>query len=352
MKFQSMTRALDAHDHSKVITIEQAQRGLKCDAVCPDCKARVIARKGEHNAHHFAHEADAHSCSWGVETELHLLAKEAIAQMEYIRIPVGTVETEIMSFPVEDTELELKMENRRPDVVVFSGGDRLLVEVAVTHFFDKAKQTDYKRRNLSAIEIDFSEYKNRKAPITVKEVAGQLASSYTKWIAAAPAGVFGEATHERNRQAILKQRQEYEHTSRQNKVLTTERDDLRHMVKHLQDEVKTARAQLTDLEPQNLQLLELKKRAEEAQADARRERYQIEDDMKKVREFKADKDTLNEKQRRLDWSLAKLSLMQRNVNEGKPELEDIEILHMVDKVGELIRGVTEAKSPTSKKLSS
>ncbi|HOU17971.1 MAG TPA: competence protein CoiA family protein [Candidatus Marinimicrobia bacterium] len=55
--------------------ISQVEKGLACGCSCPVCHQPVIARKGAHKRHHFAHYPDA-VCN--AETVLHYLAKRLL----------------------------------------------------------------------------------------------------------------------------------------------------------------------------------------------------------------------------------------------------------------------------------
>ena len=57
------------------ISIEDADRGLKCGCVCPACGEPLVAKKGTKVMHHFAHHSGS-TCEYGYETSLHLMAKD------------------------------------------------------------------------------------------------------------------------------------------------------------------------------------------------------------------------------------------------------------------------------------
>ena len=67
--------------------VDEVARGLACDCVCPGCRAPLVARQGSVMQHHFAHQGD--SCTYGVESALHLAAKEIIAQNMRITLPAA-----------------------------------------------------------------------------------------------------------------------------------------------------------------------------------------------------------------------------------------------------------------------
>lgn len=49
----------------KLIYIEEAENGLKCECFCPACKQPLIAKNGgKKNAHHFAHLNVVECAKW------------------------------------------------------------------------------------------------------------------------------------------------------------------------------------------------------------------------------------------------------------------------------------------------
>ena len=66
--------------NGKLISINEAKRGLACNCICPACKSVLIARKGDVRIPHFAHYKN-NSCATGYQTSLHLLAKELPASL-------------------------------------------------------------------------------------------------------------------------------------------------------------------------------------------------------------------------------------------------------------------------------
>ena len=83
----------------KLVSVDDVESGLKCGCQCPSCEAPLIARKGKHNQHSFAH-ASGHGCEYGLETSLHLAAKEILSQTDYIPIwPHNPVPTTIPCSP-------------------------------------------------------------------------------------------------------------------------------------------------------------------------------------------------------------------------------------------------------------
>jgi hypothetical protein len=149
----------------QIVHISDVPSGLDCGCVCPSCKARLVAKKGVKQEHHFAHEA-AESCAGGLETVLHLAAKEILVAerkiwLPRVAVPLGPMtQPELLSdgrsFEIEAVVVEQRVEGIVPDLVLTIGGRELLVEVFVTHSVDNAKLEKISQLGLSAIEIDLS----------------------------------------------------------------------------------------------------------------------------------------------------------------------------------------------------
>lgn len=147
----------------------QVPNGKACGCVCPACQRPLIARQN-HQTPHFAHAPGA-DCPKALETAIHLAAKQLIADRQALRLPVLTFtnpdarasfgrkpQAEDIyrehTVPLTQVRLEAWLGDIRPDIVVTSGADTYLVEIAVTHFVDAAKQAKIDARQVPTIEID------------------------------------------------------------------------------------------------------------------------------------------------------------------------------------------------------
>ena len=182
--------------------ISQVATGLACGCTCPGCGALLVARNSAGNVKvaHFAHY-QALECTTGLQTAIHLAAKDIIAQHKQLCLPgmsgyfdftpafwasfsfdaqpyadelydttgfMGSVFTpnsyetdSTYSFSARLVALdEVILEKRTgaiiPDIMVRVGTKWLLVEVAVTHFVDAEKRAKIRAMGLPAIEIDLS----------------------------------------------------------------------------------------------------------------------------------------------------------------------------------------------------
>lgn len=69
---------------------EVTKRGLNCNCRCAACKGDFIARKGEKNKHHFAHQSN-YVCVYANEIAIYLLARKMLGQLGTIELPAVPV---------------------------------------------------------------------------------------------------------------------------------------------------------------------------------------------------------------------------------------------------------------------
>ena len=168
----------------KLISIDEItreQNGLKCNCICPGCGQRLQARLGNGKKQpHFAHNGESCNLIVAHQSALHILAKEiiqeemkvclpalkvkiddiieTIPQRYYYEVPQEMVYKASQVFECEGVELEKRVSDIVPDVIVKIGGKECLIEIAVTHFIDEVKSEKIKRIGLPVVEIDLSDY--------------------------------------------------------------------------------------------------------------------------------------------------------------------------------------------------
>lgn len=85
--FSKIPFAIRVSDN-QIVSIEDVPRGLACECRCPSCDARLIARKGKVNEHHFAHhDSSSDLCEFALETSIRLMLLETMAQIQSICTP-------------------------------------------------------------------------------------------------------------------------------------------------------------------------------------------------------------------------------------------------------------------------
>jgi len=142
----------------------QVPNGKACGCICPACKRPLIARQRAQTPH-FAH-GPGQDCAHAVETAVHLAAKQIIADQGELRLPVVRYSNlykkeaglQIVCaeqlVKLETVTLETWLTDIRPDLIATVGGQRYLVEIAVTHFVDEAKREKIYHHQIPAFEID------------------------------------------------------------------------------------------------------------------------------------------------------------------------------------------------------
>lgn len=158
-----MTYAVASNDQTVHIT--EVARGLACACTCAGCGERLVAKLGTSVTHHFAHYAGA-ECEYGLESALHLAAKDALASAGAMWVPAAPIQFDDESTTWKATEAQLvvfdkiEVEKRAgfiiPDLTAWKQGRQLLIEIKVTHGVDATKLAEVRQRDLSMLEIDLS----------------------------------------------------------------------------------------------------------------------------------------------------------------------------------------------------
>ena len=131
----------------KLLYIDEAENGLDCGCVCPSCGKPLIARQGQKNAHHFAHRG-TNECEYVKQTNIHCMAEEIFLEEKEIYLPPIIIDEGNTYSPVfhggkasiDSVELEKRISDFIPDIVLNINGVKLLVEIYVTHAVDEEKK--------------------------------------------------------------------------------------------------------------------------------------------------------------------------------------------------------------------
>ena len=171
----------------RIVHIREVPSGLACDCVCPHCRVRLVARRGEIKAPHFAHY-HSEECKHARETALHILAKEILEAELNLSLPEWCVTNGFrkkilqpgVSYAFDGAALEQRVGEVVPDVIVKKAERELLVEIFVTHACDNAKVAKIRALELSAIEIDLSALPHDAGREIVREQV--LAQAPRRWL--------------------------------------------------------------------------------------------------------------------------------------------------------------------------
>jgi len=243
MASQSRIRLPYALRDGRLVHISEVVGGRSCNCTCPSCGESLIARKGQEKVHHFAHEAS--ECTHGLQTAMHLAAKEILDEERRMWLPALRIERtgdgphgpvivkrEIgrdQMVVLEDVVLERKLDQVIPDLSVRIKGKPLLIEIAVTHFVDTEKLARIRAMGLPVLEVDLSGL-DRSAAIDVIREAVIFGEQCKSWLYTPKAeGVDSELEHalqqeiERQKQKHEQRMMKYLEAQKQKKLATVAR---------------------------------------------------------------------------------------------------------------------------------
>ncbi len=173
MEKTSLLQSFALDKDGQVRSVDEVDRGLACECICPACGEQVLARQGEVREWHFAHASGA-DCAAGAESALHLAAKQVLLDRMGMALPAISV-AESMTLPdgrigrgsasrnevwvdFSSVQVEQPIGSIKPDVVAIVGKTMLFVEIAVTHFIDADKQSVIDQLGVPTVEVDLSEF--------------------------------------------------------------------------------------------------------------------------------------------------------------------------------------------------
>jgi len=176
------------------IHITQVESGLACQCICPGCQDRLVARKGNINAHHFAHDvkAETQACS---ESALHFAAKHVLKSASRVSLPAAEIAIKDLDsarlqkitidggfFNYVKSYIEQSRGNYRPDTTVENSSfTQMDVEILVTHEVDEVKYQKVKQVGIDMLEVDLSDLIGKTlAPQELQHQVLELAPR--KWI--------------------------------------------------------------------------------------------------------------------------------------------------------------------------
>ena len=149
--------------------IDKSHNGLACNCTCPICGESLIAKKGNGGkVPHFAHKQDS-PCThpeYIKQTNIHAMAEQIFLEEKEIELPSLSSQAENYiayffrggKWQIAEVELEKKISDFIPDIILKKGNETLLIEIYVTHAVDENKKNKIIEANLPVIEIDLSEF--------------------------------------------------------------------------------------------------------------------------------------------------------------------------------------------------
>ncbi|HVY53677.1 MAG TPA: competence protein CoiA family protein [Gammaproteobacteria bacterium] len=173
MKAAKIKLPFGLNENNAIVHIANVANGEKCNCICPDCKSPLIAIKGGVKQHHFRHKG-IKECKGGLESAIHLAAKQMIRDKRQITLPryVCTASKQdskghnhkeskvCLPNPTiayfDSVQAEISLHGMKADILAAKEGTHLIIEIYYRHKVDDGKIEKIKRANISAIEINLS----------------------------------------------------------------------------------------------------------------------------------------------------------------------------------------------------
>lgn len=155
------------------VHVSKAERHKPTGLKCPECSAALVVKRGDKRIHHFAHKGALGTCRGGVETAVHLLAKQALANALRVQVPsvivhrtyldpyAALTRTAIDAHETnfDEVKLEVSVESgRRFDAVGYATRGWLAIEVKVHHAVDDDKSRQLAEAGIECVEIDLTDW--------------------------------------------------------------------------------------------------------------------------------------------------------------------------------------------------
>jgi hypothetical protein len=180
--------------NGQIVHIDKVDRGLECDSFCPSCGGQLVAKKGDVNIHHFAHyDGEGNQCG---ESVLHKVSKEIVFNQKRLLVPSKDVELKGVDIIggivavshshkgreylfdriwMEQSELDFI-----PDITAESLGEKIFIEIKVSHAVPEEKITKVRQLGIPMIEIDMSSYSSMDS--LNKLTAAVIADAPRHWV--------------------------------------------------------------------------------------------------------------------------------------------------------------------------
>lgn len=169
---------------NKLLDSRQVKRGLACGCVCPECNAPLEAVHGKKRKWHFRHAKGATVktiCIHPLESSIHMKAKELFGAITVFKLPKVSIKpgnkvdeivfAEAKDYYITKVESEYRQDGNDviPDIVLFSGEEKIYVEILVSHAVDDKKIEKLQKRGVPTLEIDLGKDKDFLESLTEDE---------------------------------------------------------------------------------------------------------------------------------------------------------------------------------------
>ena len=180
------------------VHVDEVPNGKDCCCVCPAYGDALLAKQGEEREDHFAH-INKEDCKYGVESAIHYAAKEILARKKVLLLPslniiepdynksgcVYWTNKEIQRaelVELQQVEVESIHHTIIPDIKTVVNGEKLLVEICVTHPIDKIKKQKISELKIDTLEIDLSRINSQITWEILEQVMYQYDIELKRWI--------------------------------------------------------------------------------------------------------------------------------------------------------------------------
>ncbi|EQB8044838.1 MULTISPECIES: hypothetical protein [Aeromonas] len=97
-------------DTGEMVSVDEVERGLACNCKCPSCDGRLVARKADVNAHHFAHHtASKEACQYAFYTSIRLMLLSRLDDIKLLNTPAFEILFERVSHLVSAPHPDIKV---------------------------------------------------------------------------------------------------------------------------------------------------------------------------------------------------------------------------------------------------
>lgn len=97
-------------DTGEMVSIDEVARGLACNCKCPSCGGRLVAKKADVNAHHFAHHtASKEACQYAFYTSIRLMLLSRLNDITLLNTPAFEILSEGVNHLVSVPHTDIKV---------------------------------------------------------------------------------------------------------------------------------------------------------------------------------------------------------------------------------------------------
>ncbi|HHQ4919034.1 TPA: hypothetical protein ACSPZ8_003977 [Aeromonas hydrophila] len=97
-------------DTGEMLSIDEVARGLACNCKCPSCGGRLVAKKADVNAHHFAHHtASKEACQYAFYTSIRLMLLSRLNDITLLNTPAFEILFEGVNHLVSASHTDIKV---------------------------------------------------------------------------------------------------------------------------------------------------------------------------------------------------------------------------------------------------